>query len=281
MSRQKKLAVLEANQANIIPMSSHDTFIVKAMEKGDIETIERMVALKERFEAGEAKKSFHEAMSKFQAIRPELKKTGKVKFTTKKGTTEYNFCPLPEIEKCIKQPLFDCGLGYRYQNIFVDGKEGLRCIVTHNLGHSEHTDLFAPVDDSGNKNPLQQIASRNTYLQRYTLISALALASADEDNDGVSSGEMPYFRLIKHNEALRENLAVVDMIKQALNENDYQTSVECIYEMGQEVYEALWVAQTKGGIFTTEQMSILLSDDYAVVVKEFYINKNTSVEGKG
>lgn len=259
----------------IVPMTSHDNFIMKAMEKGDIETIERMVALKERFETGEAKKAFHEAMSKFQSIRPELKKTGKVNFKGKTGIiTNYNFCPLPEIEKCIKQPLFECGLSYRYQNIFKDEREGLRCTVTHNLGHSEQTDLFAPVDDTGNKNALQQIASRNTYLQRYTLISALALASADQDDDGVNAGDMPYVMLIKHNTALRDNLEVVSGIKLALDEEDYYSCEEYICAMGYDILEALWVAPSKGGVFTTKEREILKSEKYEIVKKQFYAAKN-------
>jgi len=46
--------------------------------------------------------------------------------------------------------------------------------------------------------------------------------------------------------------------------------------MGQEVFEALWVAPSKGGIFTTKQIDILKSDEYGVVRKQFYADKNTS-----
>lgn len=274
----KQESNIVSQDSNIVPMSSYDSFIFKAMENGNIETIERMVMLKERFEAGEAKKAFHAAMAKFQSIRPELKKTGKVNFTGKTGiVTNYNFCPLSEVEKCIKEPLFKCGLSYRYENIFKENREGLRCIVTHNLGHSESSELYAPVDVSGNKNPLQQIASRNTYLQRYTLLAVLALASADEDDDGVNSGEMPYVKLVRHNEALRSNLDVVCAIKMALKDEDYPQCVQYTHEMDRDSYMALFVAESKGGIWTAEENKILRSHEYAKVVREYANEKNTSV----
>ena len=40
------------------------------------------------------------------------------------------------------------------------------------------------LDTSGAKNDIQQKGSTQTYLQRYTLIGALGLTTADEDNDG-------------------------------------------------------------------------------------------------
>jgi hypothetical protein len=39
-------------------------------------------------------------------------------------------------------------------------------------------------DATGNKNPVQQIGSTVTYLQRYTLLAATGLATSDSDDDG-------------------------------------------------------------------------------------------------
>jgi len=261
-------------ETNIVPMNTPNDMLMVAVKQGsDPDVIAKFMDLVERHNSGLAIKAFNVAMMEFKKVCPIIKKDAKVKF----GTTQYKHSSLEEIDNTIKDILHRFGLSYRYKNIYEGEREGLECIITHVDGHSESTPLFAPADASGGKNDIQAIGSRNTYLQRYSLIAALGLVTADEDDDGVNSGEIPYFKLVKHNEALRENLAVVDMIKQALNEQDYQTSVECIYEMGQEVYDALWVAPSKGGIFTTEQLKILKSDDYGVVVKEFYINKNTSV----
>jgi uncharacterized protein YyaL (SSP411 family) len=50
-------------------------------------------------------------------------------------------------------------------------------------GHSEETTLSGPADASGSKNAIQAIGSTLTYLQRYSLVQALGLAAA-EDDDG-------------------------------------------------------------------------------------------------
>jgi len=268
-------AVVKTPESNLVPVTTYDGFVQTAIEKGNIDTVERMVALKERWEAGEAKKAFHQSMAKFQKERPPLKRTKEVKHN---NVLIYKYCPMDEMEETIKETLFDCGLSYRFSNVVNEEKQaGTRCTVTHILGHSEYTELFADSDQSGNKNSIQGIGSRNSYLERYSLKAILSLSSADEDDDGQGSGDTPYVRLVIHNTALRDNLDVVSAIKVALNEDDYQSSVEYIYEMGQEIFEALWVAPTKGGIFTSKQIAILKSDDYGAIRKQFYADKNTSV----
>lgn len=254
----------QANKVEII--QSPDTFITQAIEKGSsIEVMERLFDLKQRYDAGEAKKAYHAAITKFQNLRPELKRTSKVEFKQ----TKYSFCALPEIEKTIKEPLSKCKLSYRFENVYENEREGLECIVTHVLGHSERTRLFAPPDDSGNKNKIQSIGSRNTYLQRYTLVSALALTSADEDDDGVASGDMPYLKLLEHNEALRGNLQGVLALKEALKDNDYENAAMYLYEMGKDVSTALWVAPSKGGIFTTNEITQMKSDEFGVARRAY------------
>lgn len=262
--------VAETNQSELRVIQTPDTFIQQAIEKGsDVAVLSGLYDLKQRYDADNARKAFHEAMAKFQSIRPELQKTSKVEFKT----TKYKFCSLTEIEKQIKEPLSECGLSFRFENVRDGDSEGLKCIVTHILGHSESTALFAPADDSGNKNKIQSIGSRNTYLQRYTLVSALALTSADEDDDGVSSGDMPYMKLLEHNTAVRENMQAILAIKESLADEDYENAAMYLYEMGKDVAEAIWVAPSKGGIFTTKEIAQLKSDEYGAARRAYFAEK--------
>lgn len=249
---------------------SPDTFIAQAIGSGaDVAVLTSLYELKQKYDADEARKAFYEAMAKFQNIRPELKRTSDVKFKN----TEYSFCGLTEIEKTIKEPLFQCELSTRYENVYEGDREGLSCIVTHVLGHSEKTTLFAPPDDSGNKNSIQSIGSRNTYLQRYTLVSALSLTSADEDDDGVSSGDMPYAKLLAHNEAVRENLMMIMAMKESIAAKDYGEVAMYLYELEDEAWKALWVAPLFGGIFTTKERTFFQSDELGVVRREYLASK--------
>ncbi len=54
------------------------------------------------------------------------------------------------------------------------------------MGHSEEVTLTANADATGAKNDIQALGSTITYLQRYTILTATGLATADMDNDGIT-----------------------------------------------------------------------------------------------
>lgn len=151
----------------------------------DIEKLKQLMDLQERWEAKQAKKSFLAALSKFQTIVPVLKKSKTAKVPTKTGGQfQYNYADLGSITQAIKKPLLECGLSYRWEFQEANGKMKVTCIVSHLDGHTETTSMEGGLDNSGAKNDIQQKGSTHTYLQRYTLIGALGLATADEDKDG-------------------------------------------------------------------------------------------------
>jgi len=163
-----------------------DQLIALAVDKNlDIEKLEKLLALKERWEAGEARKRFEEALSQFQEKCPDIRKTKPVRFETRGGgTTEYYYAPLGDIERQIRQLLKDCGLTKKWKP-FVNKEEiKVICIISHIAGHSEETEMSASPDATGSKNPIQAIASTVEYLKRHTLLAALGITTADQDVDG-------------------------------------------------------------------------------------------------
>jgi hypothetical protein len=173
----------KSNEVAVITTSPM-TLMELAITKGaDIVTIEKLMALKERWDAQEAKKAFLKALSEFQAVCPVMKKTKLVSFKTQKGQTRYNYAPLGGIVKQISPLLKKFGLSYRWKTAESSDKIKLECIVSHVDGHSESNPMEATKDDSGSKNLIQQVGSTITYLQRYSLIGALGIATADDDND--------------------------------------------------------------------------------------------------
>lgn len=172
-----ELAKKEASEVSVI--QTPDNLLAMAVQKGaDVDQLEKLMTLKERFDAGEAKKSFYTAMTNFQSIVPSIRRTSNVSF----GNTSYNFASLGAIAEQIREPLKACGLSYRYEQNHEKGIEVV-CVITHVDGHSERTPMSAGADTSGQKNAIQGIGSTVTYLQRYTLISALGLTTADDDID--------------------------------------------------------------------------------------------------
>lgn len=146
----------------------------------DIDKLEKLMQLQERWEAGKARKEFLTAISKFQAQCPPLEKTKKVAF----GNTKYSYAPLGEIAATIKESMSGNGLSHRWEMEDATDKIVCTCIISHIAGHSEKTTMSALKDVSGGKNEIQQRGSSITYLQRYTLIAALGISTADEDVDG-------------------------------------------------------------------------------------------------
>jgi hypothetical protein len=152
------------------------------------ETLERLLALQERWEANQARKAFDEAMAGAKAEIPVILKNRVVDFTGKTGIrTHYRHEDLGEIARTVDPVLAKHGLSYRFRTQSPIGEPvTVTCIVSHRDGHSEENTLVGPRDDSGNKNPIQSVGSTITFLQRYTLKAALGLAAA-EDDDGQKS----------------------------------------------------------------------------------------------
>jgi hypothetical protein len=130
-------------------------------------------------------------MADAKAEIPVVMKNKEVDFTSAKGRTHYRYEDLAEVARTVMPALAKFGLSYRFRTTSLPNEPiTVTCIISHRDGHSEENSLTAGRDDSGNKNPIQQIGSTVTYLQRMTLKAALGLAaSADDDGKGAGPGE--------------------------------------------------------------------------------------------
>jgi hypothetical protein len=154
-----------------------------ATENFDVDKLEKLLAVKERWDANEARKAFTAAMAAFKANPPEIIKDKHVAFQTSKGMTEYDHATLGSVCAAIVKGLSEHGISHRW-DVAQDQRIKVTCILTHEQGHSEQVSLTASADESGGKNSIQAIGSAVTYLQRYTLFAATGLAAMDQDDDG-------------------------------------------------------------------------------------------------
>lgn len=161
------------------------------MSGAGVETIEKLMALQERFEANKARRAFDAAIAAARAKMKPIAKTAEVDFTSSKGRTSYKHETLDAIAAQIDPILAEHGLSYRFRSAQQNGGLSVTCIVAHRDGHSEETSLFGPPDQSGSKNAYQAIGSAATYLQRYTLKLSLGLSAAKDDD---ASGAAPQGR---------------------------------------------------------------------------------------
>lgn len=166
-----------------------DLLKIAVDKDADVEKLEKLMQLQERWERNQARKAYHAAMLKFQNIVPVIDRVDIVDFTTRSGRTQYRFASLGHIVKTLREPLQKCGLSYRFEmSEGPDGGVKVACVVTHVDGHSERTEMSAPADGSGSKNAIQARGSTVSYLERYSLLCALGVVTADADDDGRGAG---------------------------------------------------------------------------------------------
>lgn len=175
--QEVKSEIVETTPASLIQL---------AIQQGvDVEKLEKLLALQERWEANKSRKDFFEALSDFQSKCPVITKNKKAGFTSKTGgQVGYAYADLAQIINQIQEPLKNCGLSYRWEFSEAEKSIIVTCIITHRNGHKETTVMSAAADTSGAKNEIQARGSTLTYLQRYTLIGALGIGTAQDDIDG-------------------------------------------------------------------------------------------------
>jgi len=158
----------------------------------DIEKLEKLMAMQERWEEREAEKAFTRAMSAFRSKPLAIEKDQKVSYKTDKGLIEYWHASLANESNVIAEAMAPHGLSFRWlteQDMQGGGLITVTCIVSHIDGHSERTPLSGGPDQSGGKNNIQAVGSTVQYLKRYTLEAAAGVATYDPlDDDGRTGG---------------------------------------------------------------------------------------------
>lgn len=150
-----------------------------------VEMLEKMLGVQERWEANEARKAYTEALAAFKAAPPSVVKEQQASFGTRQGgQMSYSYASLDTVTRAVIPALAEHGLSHHWTIQQEGNTVTVRCVLTHRRGHSEYVELSAKADDTGQKNPIQQIGSTVSYLERYTLLAATGLAAEGHDDDG-------------------------------------------------------------------------------------------------
>jgi hypothetical protein len=183
----------------VVQESNPHTSLQLAIERGmSADTIEKLIGAAERWDVLEEKRrmraaeaTYVSAMASFKSNPPDIIKRSTALYN---GKPQYNFVNVGDAVAAIIPALAECGFSHSWKHTKGEGNIiCVRCVVTHKdaPGYSEHDDMEAPPDTSGNKNPLQAIASTRSYLEKYTLLSVLGLAAREADDDGRTGGGDP------------------------------------------------------------------------------------------
>ena len=174
----------EVKEIVTVQSNSPAEMIKIAMAAGtDLDKLEKLLNIQERYEANQAKKAYHVAMTAFKANPPKINKDKKVSYKDVK----YNHASLANVTEKINTELSKYGLSASWSTK-QNGQILVTCKITHVKGHSEETTLSAGADTTGSKNSIQAMGSTITYLERYTLLALTGL-TASEDDDGRATTE--------------------------------------------------------------------------------------------
>ena len=180
-------AVIE-RKPEAVTVTPDTSALMKVIERAaadpqyDVAKLEKLLAMKERWEADEARKAFNVA---FSAIKAEAIEIVKNRTVTDGPLKNKKYAELFSVVNAVTPALSRHGLSASWK-LTKDDKDWIEvtCTIRHVLGHSEVVSMGAPPDQGGAKNAVQARASTITYLERYTLKAACGLAEQGDDNDG-------------------------------------------------------------------------------------------------
>lgn len=152
-----------------------------------VETIERLVALKERMDDRAAAQEYNVALARFQADCPPIQKKSTASITTNSGSSyKYSFAELDEIARTTRPILTRYGLSYSWDSDVQGDKLVCVCTVRHIAGHAQSAKFALPTTTKSGMSDQQKVAAALTYARRQSLIQALGLTTTDADTDSAA-----------------------------------------------------------------------------------------------
>jgi hypothetical protein len=173
------------------------------------------------------------------------------------------YADLGEVVRAVKQPFSDNGLSYTQFPIREGESAGVVTMLMHTSGQWMRQSYTLPLA----KFDAQSVGSCLSYARRYALQSVAGIPSgSDSDDDGnlavqAAPKEIPD-ELAEHNRVAQECWSSVACIKQAIKDDAWDELAEAWEELTNDEKKALWVAPSKGGIFTTVERKALKSDEF-------------------
>ena len=265
---QTDIATVE-RVADIAPVKQSDSVLAVISRAAtdpnvDIGKMERLLDMQERVLTRNAEMAFYAAMSELQDAMPTIKKEGQIRV---KGELRSRYARFEDILGQTKPLLKQYGFSVAFKSNFVDGQLEITGTLSHREGHHESTTMRLPFDESGSKNNVQAIGSSVSYGKRYVYCMLLNINITEDDDDGRAADpentvEKMLERLIKHNDQLRAHLPSILAIKEGIALKEYSGACEAWYEFDEQTQRDLWVATTKGGIFSTEERRVMKTNEF-------------------
>ena len=150
--------------------------IVQQNPNMDLEKVRGMMEIAREWEGEEARKAYLDALARAQQAMATVVKN--------KESHHGMYADYGAVVQTIRPALAQEGLSFDHEIQQEGATITVSCVLSHEAGYSRRVTMSAPPDDSGKKNPIQQIRSTTKYLQRATLEAITGAATGDDDDDG-------------------------------------------------------------------------------------------------
>lgn len=197
---KKSRAIAKREQTDVVTTRTPDIndLMAQAIATGNMDTIERVFALRTQLKHESAKEAFYAALSAFQNECPVIKKTKVVPFKGGQGCM-YKYAPLDKIVKVVAPLLTRHGLSYNIKSAIelMDNTPFMVATINiyHSLGHMETSDFRVPLNaaaiDATHMNDAQRYGSAGMYAKRNAFVNGFGILSGDEDDDGAGTAYTP------------------------------------------------------------------------------------------
>lgn len=175
--RQESAAIVQAGEsATILQVIQR----AAADPQCDIEKMERLMQMHERFQSRQAEQQYAEALALMQQELPSIAERGD-------AARRYTYALWEDINEKLKPVLAKHGFALTFRIPRNEKGVEVEGVLSHRAGHSERTSILLPADVSGNKNAVQAVASSVSYGKRYTAGALLNFTTHGEDDDAFTA----------------------------------------------------------------------------------------------
>lgn len=213
---------------------------------GSVETLERLVALKERVDDRAAAEKFNAAMAAFQAECPSIQRKSIAEFATNGGgKMAYRFATLDQINKVTQPLLSKHGLSRTWDSSVEGDKLKCVCTIRHVGGHSQSASFTCPTESKAGMSAQQKFASALTYAERQSLIQVLGLTTCDPDIDGATLAPITFEQVEKLEALIKTSGADRALFLKHLKVGEVSEILASDFDRAEKALEAK--IRTKGG----------------------------------
>ena len=169
-----------------------------------------------------------------------------------------SYADLTSVIKAIKQPFSDNDLSYTQFPINqADLAVGVVTRLMHKSGEWLESEYVLPIVK---KDP-QASGSAITYARRYALQSIAGIPTADDDAES-SMLRSDQVKQDEYRDSIIDLLPSVKAIQDGIATGDFATASEAWSELTDTEKQLLWVAPSKGGVFTTKERQMMKSTEF-------------------